>query len=123
MLIVFSVQWNQKAPPCRLQSKHLTGSLPFKTLSNDSIILGTAYKIAVEFLGIRVDGKTRLVSESLKLFLVNALIRMDAASLPISKAGCVMVVNDGLSRGAVSRLEKLIIFTSAGIDNFRLLHT
>ena len=60
---------------------------------------------------------------SLKPFLVKALIRIVAASLPISNAGCVMVVNEGFKSDAVSRFEKLIIFTFFGILSFSSLQT
>jgi hypothetical protein len=50
-------------------------------------------------------------------------MRIAAASLPISNAGCVMVVREGFKREAVSRFEKLIIFTCFGILSFSSLQT
>ncbi len=40
---------------------------------------------------------------------------MEAASRPISKAGCVMVVKDGFKKTTVCKLEKLMTLISFGI--------
>ena len=48
---------------------------------------------------------------------------MAAAVLPISKAGCVMVLSDGFSKAAVLKFEKHIIFICSGILIFKSLQT
>jgi len=70
----------------------------------------------------RADGMTRLSLIKLKFAFSNALNKTVAALLPISKAGCVIVVNGGLRMEAVSRLEKQTTFTSLGISNFNETH-
>ena len=62
----------------------------------------------VESLIIKVEGITRFSFGSLKLLFFNALNKIVAADLPISKAGCVIVVNEGTKMAAASRLVKLI---------------
>ena len=65
----------------------------------------------------RDEGITMLSFFKLKFDFDNALNKSEAAILPISNAGCVMVVSDGFKIGAVSRLEKQTTFTSFGIFN------
>lgn len=57
------------------------------------------------------------------LFLPRYLNKMVAEVFPISNAGCVIVVREGFSKGAVRKFEKVIAFTSCGIFNFNSLHT
>jgi hypothetical protein len=57
----------------------------------------------------------------LKLLFSNALNRMVAADLPISKAGWVTVVNVGLNINAACRLVKLITFILSGIVSSKSL--
>jgi len=84
-----------------------------------TILALSTYNKAVESLGTSVEGNIILLSGRVNCFFVNALKRIAAASLPMLKAGWVIVVSEGFNRGAVSRLEKLIIFTSRGMDNLR----
>jgi len=58
-----------------------------------------------------VDGSTVHSSFNFNVSFFNNLSNTVAAVLPISKAGCVMVVNDGLRIIAVGWLEKHTTFT------------
>ncbi len=77
----------------------------------------------VDSLTKSVEGITRLSFVKLKFVFSNDLKRSDAAVLPISKAGCVIVVSEGLRMEAVSRLEKQTTFKSFGIFIFSSLQT
>src|SRR5215210_3424888 len=76
-----------------------------------------------EFLITSSDGITTLSPVKLTLDFCNDLKRMVAAAFPISNAGWVIVVSEGLSMEAVSRLEKQTTFISFGILSFNSLHT
>src|SRR5688572_20198842 len=76
---------------------------------------------AVEALLMMVDGRTTCRSWLEACFKLIISIRVWAAFLPISTAGCVTVVREGCNKDAISRLEKLITFTFTGICNPRSL--
>lgn len=68
----------------------------------------------VESLFIRLDFNI-MVSLNSYHRLLNILNKILAASTPISNAGWLMVVSDGLSNSAWVRFEKLMSFKSLGM--------